>query len=94
MAALGYAFVASEVYKAYQEKSVPAPAPKQSHYVVFLEVCGVLEGILLTTNPPVFVGEDNLADADILELIREAIIAKRYMAVKHWRGYCPETEKL
>lgn len=78
--------------------SVPVPVveerPKQSHYVVFLETCGVAEGVLLTTNPPIFVGLDHPADAYTLELIREALSAKRYMVVQHWRGYCPKPEKV
>lgn len=83
-------------YGVYQENSKPVPVPvverlpERSHHVVFLEVCGVLEGVLLTTDPLIFSGPNQPSDAYTLELIRKALEANRYMVIHHWRGYCPE----
>lgn len=79
----------------YVAPETPVPvtdAPKQSHYAIFVEVCGSLELILVTTEPPRSVNRHQEASAAFMEALRNTPL-ERVIRLKHRDWFCPETER-
>ena len=72
--------------------SVPVPvveSPKLAHHVVYFWVCDKLQGVLLTTQPPIWSDvKDGIPADDIVELMVEAEVAARSITVEHWHRGC------
>lgn len=64
-------------------------APKQSHHALFIEVCGELELVILTTNPPLMVTRGQDASYYFMELLRNTP-QERVIRLKHWDNFCPK----
>jgi hypothetical protein len=64
------------------EEPVPSP-PEQSHYAVFYIVCGHLEHVLVTSNPPMMANRLEPASQEMLDVMKdipvERIIELRYV---------------
>lgn len=56
------------------DKRTPAPAeiipPEQSHYAIFSFTCGVLQFILMTTEPPLIATAEEPASSEMLDLLK------------------------
>lgn len=76
--------------------SVPVPVvetPKLAHHVVYFWVCDKLIGVLLTTEPFIWSdAKDGLPPDDVVDLMVEADLAGRLIAIKHWHRDCPKLE--
>jgi len=51
--------------------------PKQLHHVIYIAMCGVLEGIVLTTDPVQFADPWHNMTPEMTELEEEALLAGR-----------------
>ena len=60
------------------ETSITLYPPKQLHHVIYISVCGVLEGILITTDPVQYADWKNEMTDEMEQLEREALVAGRF----------------
>lgn len=70
------------------KQSPVTDAPKQSPYAIFIEVCGKLQYVLVTTDP--YMGANRAEDATpkMLEALR-SVPKERVIRLKHRAPYCP-----
>ncbi len=77
----------------HETDSVPVPevqAPKQSHHVVHYWVCEVFVGLLITTDPPIWLGLDKgMPNDENVALIVAANLDDHVLHVTLWRRDCP-----
>ena len=83
------------------QKRTPVPVevtqPEQSHYAVFYVVCGVLQHVLVTTNPPFSHSMAMVPSQELLDLLRavpeEQMIELTYEGPECFYSERPAPEK-
>ena len=72
---------------------LPVPvteAPKQLHYVLFIEVCGELELIIITTEPLMMLTRQGIATQNFMDKL-QSTPPERVIRLTHWDTFCPRT---
>ena len=77
------------------EIEVEPEQPKPSHHIIYLLLCGRIEGVILTTDPPSYVSAQFPASTQQLALMAEAHEAGRVTSIDMVRRECstPEWER-
>lgn len=92
--------VLAVTYKYKHHNSDPVPVvepavqqPEQLHYVIYLFVCGKLEGVLVVGDPrPRWVNDHEAASARMLQLMADSEKEGRAVNIRHWHRNCPEAK--
>lgn len=74
--------IAALFSRSIPETSITLYPPKQLHHVIYISMCGILEGILITTDPVQYADYNNDMTDEMKQLEREALVAGRFFTFR------------
>lgn len=62
--------------------------PKQSPYAIFIEVCGRVEYVIVTLDPPLGENARQEASPEMMKAL-QSVPREHAIILKHWDSFCP-----